>query len=85
MAKAKNRTAPIPGVPWRTVLAAHACIHAAAAALITGLWPVFFAEYVAHFAIDDMKCRQFISFRADQALHVLCKFAWFCIAMAAHA
>lgn len=33
MSRAKNRTASIDGVPWQTVLAAHAAIHGAAVAL----------------------------------------------------
>ena len=83
MAKAKNPAAPIPGVPWRTVLGAHAGIHAAAAALITGLWPVFFAEYVAHYFTDKAKCNGHIGFRTDQAIHIACKFAWYGCAVAA--
>jgi hypothetical protein len=77
MAKAKNGANPIPGVPYGTVLAAHAGIHGAAAALITGLYPVFFTEYVIHYATDDMKCRGVIGFKTDQAIHIACKFAWF--------
>jgi hypothetical protein len=37
LSKAKNRMAPIPGVPWRQALGAHAFIHAGAVALITGV------------------------------------------------
>jgi hypothetical protein len=83
MAKAKNSTAPIPGVPWRQVLIAHAGIHAAAVALITGVWWLFLAEYVAHYAIDDMKCRGHISFNTDQALHIYFKVLWFALAWGA--
>jgi hypothetical protein len=82
MAKAKNETAPIPGVPWRSVLAAHAWIHGSAVALITGLWPLFFAEYAAHFVTDSTKCRGKISYRMDQGIHIVCKFAWFGCAVA---
>jgi hypothetical protein len=77
MAKAKNPTAPIPGVPWMTVLRAHASIHAAAVALITGVWWLFFLEYVAHYVIDEGKCRGSFGFNTDQVLHIVCKFAWF--------
>lgn len=76
MSKAKNRTAPIPGVPWQTVLAGHAAIHGAAAALITGLWWVFLAEAAIHFLTDDAKCQGKISFNVDQAIHLGCKLVW---------
>lgn len=82
MSKAKNRAAPIPGVPWATVLAGHAAIHGAAVALITGLWWLFIAEAAIHFLTDDAKCTGKISFNADQAIHIGCKFAWWGIALA---
>jgi hypothetical protein len=80
MAKAKNCASPIPGVPAAVVLWSHGAIHGAAAALITGLWPVFLAETVLHSVFDDAKCRGLITYKLDQALHVGCKFAWFGIA-----
>lgn len=80
MAKAKNVMTPIPGVPWRQVLIAHAGIHAAAAALITGLWYVFVFEYIAHYAIDELKCRGAATFTEDQLFHIGCKALWFLIA-----
>lgn len=82
MAKAKNSTAPIPGVPWRQVLIAHAGIHGAAAALITGFWPVFICEYVVHYATDELKCRGQIGYGEDQAIHLASKFVWFFLAWA---
>ncbi len=81
MAKAKNETAPVAGVPARSVLAAHAWIHGTAVALITGLWPLFFAEYAAHFLTDRAKCQGKISYRLDQGIHVACKIVWFGIAV----
>lgn len=73
MAKAKNRTAPLPGVPWQTILVSHAAIHAGFVWLLTGS-PLFAAiELVAHTVIDDLKCRSKITFNADQILHLLCK------------
>jgi hypothetical protein len=80
MAKAKNPEAPLLGVPWVTVMAAHAGIHAAAVALITGVWFLFAFEYLAHVWIDCLKCRGRISFGFDQFLHIACKWAWFIIA-----
>ncbi len=81
MAKAKNPTAPIPGVPWRHVLMAHACIHAAAVALITGVWWLFVLEYVAHYATDEIKCRGWISYTEDQAIHIGSKVVWWLLAL----
>ena len=80
MSKAKNRTAPIPTVPWQSVLLSHSAIHGAAVALITGIWWLFFAEAIIHFITDDVKCRGKISFNTDQAVHILCKFAWVAVA-----
>lgn len=76
MAKAKNQFAPIPGVPWFSVMSAHCAIHGAAAALITGLPWIFFAEWFVHFWTDCAKCEGKISFRVDQFIHLACKFAW---------
>lgn len=76
MSKAKNRTAPFPGVPWQTVLAAHCAIHGAAVALITGIWWLFLAEAIAHWVTDDAKCRGKITFNQDQIIHLVCKALW---------
>lgn len=81
MSKAKNRANPIPGVPWYTVLAAHASIHGAAVAVITGIWWLFIAEAVVHFITDDLKCNNKISFNQDQLIHVVCKIAWVAVAI----
>lgn len=81
LSKAKNRTAPIPGVPWQQALGAHVVIHGAAVALITGLWWLFFAEAAIHWLTDDAKCRGKIDFNADQAIHIVCKIVWWCLAV----
>lgn len=79
LAKAKNRLAPIPGVPWWQALSAHALIHAAGVAFITGnLWLGLF-ELVAHWLIDDAKCRGKLTFNQDQALHAVCKLGYVAI------
>ena len=83
MSKAKNRTAPIPTVPWWNILAAHSAIHGAAVALITGIWWLFILEAAIHFATDDAKCRGRISYNTDQAIHIACKLAWWLIAIGA--
>lgn len=81
MAKAKNVRAPIPGIPWWNILGAHACIHGAAVALITGIWWLFIAEAAIHFITDWNKCENRISFNADQMIHIACKIVWFLIAV----
>jgi hypothetical protein len=81
MAKAKNEHQRIPGVPWFNVMSAHCAIHGAAAALITGIWWIFWLEFIAHLWTDCAKCDGKISFRMDQFIHLACKFAWFGIAV----
>lgn len=82
LARAKNRTMPIPGVPWYQALGAHAAIHGGAVALITGMPLLGVAETLLHAFIDDAKCRGKIGFNTDQAAHVFCKFMWAMIAIA---
>lgn len=81
LAKAKNRTAPIPGVPWWQALGAHALMHAGAVAWLTGLWWLGVLEFLLHAATDDAKCRGRLSFNQDQAIHAICKGAWVLIVM----
>lgn len=81
LSKAKNRTAPIPGIPWQQALGWHAVIHGGFVGLITGLWWLGVAEAVIHAAVDDAKCRGKISFNTDQAIHVGCKVVWAAIAI----
>lgn len=76
LARAKNRMSPIPGVPWYQALGAHALIHGGAVAFLTSNVWLGLAEIVAHFVIDDLKCRGRIGFNTDQALHVACKLLW---------
>lgn len=80
MSKAKNRAAAFPEVPWWNVMAAHALIHGAAVALITGIWWLCIAEAVIHFAVDDAKCTRRISYNVDQLIHVACKLVWLAVA-----
>lgn len=82
MAKAKNAATPIPGIPWWQVLFAHAFIHGAAVALITGIWWLLILEAAIHFITDDMKCRSRISYNVDQAVHLGCKLLWWAVAVA---
>jgi len=83
MSKAKNRSAPIPSVPWQTVLAAHAAIHGAAVAIITGLWWLFLAEASVHYLTDDLKCSGKLTFNQDQAIHLASKAVWLAFAVMA--
>lgn len=85
LAKAKNRTAPVPGVPWWQALGAHSLIHAAGVACITHSAWLALVEFCAHAWIDDMKCRGRITFNVDQAMHIYCKALWALIACALQA
>lgn len=81
LARAKNRTAPIPGVPFYQALGAHALIHGGFVAAITGSLWLGLAEVVAHALIDDAKCTGKIGFNTDQFLHLACKLLWVLIAV----
>ena len=76
LARGKNHTAPIPGIPWWHCLFAHSAIHAGAVMLITGSMTLAVLELIAHTLIDHNKCAGRIGYNMDQALHILCKLAW---------
>lgn len=82
LAKAKNRFAAIPGVPFYQALGAHAVIHGAAVGLITGFIWLAAAEAVLHALIDDAKCAGRLSFNQDQLLHFVCKGVWVAVVFA---
>lgn len=82
LAKAKNETAPILGVPWWQAMGAHCAIHAGAVGFLTGSVLIGAAEGFCHFAIDRAKCRGLIGFNQDQAWHVACKAAWAVLSVA---
>lgn len=76
LAKAKNRTNPIPHVPWYQAMFAHTAMHGIAVGFITGV-PLFaFLEMVIHWITDDMKCRGELTYNQDQAIHIICKVIW---------
>lgn len=77
LARGKNHTAPIPGVPWRQCLTAHCLIHGGTVTLITGSVWLGLYEATAHWIIDYGKCSGWYGFNADQALHYICKVVWF--------
>lgn len=87
MAKGKNRhnrTTPPPGAKyqpsWAHWLTAHALIHGAGVALVTGIWWLGLAETVAHWLIDFNKCDNRYGINTDQSLHITCKIVWLLIA-----
>jgi hypothetical protein len=41
--------------------------------IVQGCFFLAIFEFVAHWIIDDLKCRNQISFMGDQLLHVICK------------
>ncbi len=73
LARGKNLSAPLPGVPWYQCMLAHAMIHAGGVYLVTGSGVWAFCELLAHCMIDSSKCHGHISFNQDQLLHVGCK------------
>lgn len=80
LSKAKNRTAPLQGVPWYQAMGAHAIIHGAAVTHFTGRLSLGVAETVIHAITDDAKCRGRLTFNQDQAIHLGCKVLWAFIA-----
>lgn len=79
LAKAKNHTAPISGVPWWQALLAHSAIHAGAVLLVTGSLILMLLEFFVHTITDYAKCSGLISFNTDQAIHIVCKVLWVAI------
>lgn len=76
LAKGKNRTNPIPGIAFWHPLTAHAAIHGGFVGIITGNAVLGCLEAIIHWITDDAKCRGWISYNTDQAIHILCKLAW---------
>ena len=75
------------GVPWYYWLTAHALLHGAAVGVIlrwmnfdwTVVAAVATAETVIHWFIDYGKCEKWYSLHVDQALHIVCKIAWWAL------
>lgn len=57
-------------------LFSHSAIHGGAVLLVTGSLLLGLLETFAHMAIDEAKVRGWTTFAQDQALHMVCKFAW---------
>jgi hypothetical protein len=82
LARGKNASAPLPGVPWPLILVSHAIIHGGVVGIITGSLWLGLAETAAHALIDHAKCtgafgsEPKLAFIKDQVLHILCKLEW---------
>ena len=79
LVRGKNRSNPIPGIPFWQCLIAHSFIHGGVVSLITGIWWLGLAEAVCHALIDDSKCTGKIGFNTDQTLHIACKVLWYAV------
>lgn len=60
-------------------LFAHAGIHGAAVALVTGNVWLGLAEWAAHTIIDEIKVKGKTTFEIDQILHIVCKVVWWLV------
>ncbi len=76
MAQAKNPTTQMGAAMWRWVLPSHGLIHGGAVFLITGSLWLGVAEACFHTATDYAKCRNWITYSADQTIHIVCKVAY---------
>lgn len=73
LARGKNHTNPIPGIPWYHCLVAHSFIHAGAVYIVTGSLMLALLELVVHTFIDYEKCDGSLTYNQDQFLHFLTK------------
>ena len=71
----KNRDDPTYG-PWWWTMAAHSAINAGGVMVVTGSMIISLAEFMAHFTLDNMKCRGMISTHEDQSMHIFSKLVW---------
>lgn len=67
-----------PGPPflWVHALTAHSLIQSGIVWLITGSPFLALIEFILHWIIDFVRCEQWISYGADQALHAACKIVY---------
>lgn len=83
LAQGKNRHTKLGamegGTMWLHLLTAHALIHGGMVALLTGSPLLGAAETVIHWVTDWAKCESKIGFHTDQAIHIVCKVAWWAI------
>lgn len=86
LARAKDLTSPIAGIPWWQAMFAHCAIHAGGVYLLTGSVVLLFCELVVHAITDMVKCALTSTtscprvrahyFNQDQFIHVLSKAVW---------
>lgn len=82
IARGKNPKAPIPGIPWPWVLAAHAGMQGFGVTLATGSTLLGVFELAVHWATDYAKCSGWFgpdperAFDIDQWIHLGCKLLW---------
>jgi len=76
LARAKNRSEPIPHVPWYQAMFAHTAMHGMAVWIITGIPLLGLAEMAIHWITDDLKLQGELTFNQDQAIHIVCKAVW---------
>ena len=76
LARAKNRSDPIPHVPWYQAMFAHTAMHGMAVWIITGIPLLGLAEMAIHWITDDLKLQGELTFNQDQAIHIICKVVW---------
>lgn len=88
MVKSKNRHAvqptassDRPDLIWIHVLSAHAILHGAGVAIVTGQIWLGVAETVAHWIIDYGKGDRWYGFHTDQFLHIGAKLVWAILAV----
>jgi hypothetical protein len=89
--KCRKSTSPLAAsVPWYYWLTSHALLHGAAVGAIfrwMGFdWNVVAAlsmtETVIHWFVDYGKCEKWYSLHVDQAIHIVCKIAWWSLVAA---
>jgi hypothetical protein len=88
MARMKNRNRKPENVPpgatpqviWPYALTAHALMHGAAVAYLTGSIWLGLAETVVHWVTDFGKCENWYGIHTDQAIHLVSKLAWWRLA-----
>jgi hypothetical protein len=71
-----------PQAMWGYALTAHALMHGAGVALVTGSVSLGIAETASHWLIDFGKCDNLYGIHCDQALHIACKLVWLAVALA---
>lgn len=74
VARAKNFTKPVEGIPWWHPMTAHCYIHSGAVFIVTGSFLLAFLEFMVHFATDCAKCAGLIDYHKDQMIHILWKY-----------